>query len=66
MENDINNIRTNNINIIREKDEAITSLSSNVEKIQTEVSRNLEEMRILTLERGDLSNYITDFKSYFC
>jgi len=58
-ESDINNTRINNNDIIKEKENTITTLSNNVERLHGEVAKNLEEMRSLTVERADLSNYIT-------
>lgn len=58
-ENDISNTRINNNDIIKEKENTITTLSNNVERLHGEVAKNLEEMRSLTVERADLSNYIT-------
>jgi len=63
-ENDTTNTRNNNNDIIREKENTIANLSSNVERLHGEVAKNLEEMRTLTLERADLSNYISGYRSY--
>jgi len=53
---DINNTRIKNNDIIKEKENTITTLSNNVERLHGEVAKNLEEMRSLTVERADLSN----------
>jgi len=65
-EKDMINTKFNNDDIIKEKEGAIASLSSNVEKLHAEVAKNLEEIRLLTVERNDLSNYITSYRSYLC
>jgi len=58
-EKDMLNTKVNNDDIIRQKETAIGSLTKNVEKLHSDVAKNLEEIRLLAVERNDLSNYIT-------